>query len=760
MKNVIVYSGRFQPFGPHHYQVYKNLINKFGPENVYIATSNKVGENSPLNFNEKKFIITKFDIPENKIVMVKNPYSPSEVLTYFDENETSLIVAVGEKDADRINYTGKRQDGSLYYYTKYQDNIKLQPYSKRGYILIIPHVNINLPKYGELDSTALRNMISKSDPKTFKSIFGWFNSAAYNMMKTKFKLNEVYESVKKRFDDDYIRYKDIKKKVKNKKLNEIGDASATPYDYKMIDSLRSSNFEEFKFSFITYSGTKFITNIEVVPGEMGISFKTAAEFSLTNNFKDLFRVMATVTKISREVMRETLMNINAISFSTPKNGEEPKQANQREKLYLKYIKNVFPNAKVRKDLSGITVKLKESKNTNVAQKNQLLLEGGSYGHIKHIFNDMTLKFNDVDLIVQDLLSGEFKSIEDVREKVDGQNLMVTYVNGDFGVARNKSSLKSPMNIKTLTNKKFNNSKVGDDFINTSKKINNVLSLLDGDSLNEIFLNGRRFLNIEILNPNTSNVIKYSNETQIICLGMVEYDNNFNITKEYLEDITDLIQFMNSQGLNIKMLENISIRSENYKKVYDEFVEYIRELLNHNKLSSDSEVGEYYKSEFEYIINQVAPNVDNDIKNGLINRWALKDKSFRLSKNNLGDDYESIKSYENDQLKSDYESIKFKLEKPFIKLSSFIFKNVDNFIVDNEKESSEIIKNRLLYIMKDIKDQDIDNENLKINLKKLEGYNGEYDIYPTEGFVLGYNSKKLKLTGIFAVINQILGSFKY
>jgi len=63
-------------------------------------------------------------------------------------------------------------------------------------------------------------------------------------------------------------------------------------------------------------------------------------------------------------------------------------------------------------------------------------------------------------------------------------------------------------------------------------------------------------------------------------------------------------------------------------------------------------------------------------------------------------------------------------------------------------------------MKDIKDQDIDNENLKINLKKLEGYNGEYDIYPTEGFVLGYNSKKLKLTGIFAVINQILGSFKY
>ena len=33
-KPVVIYSGRFQPFGVHHFKTYKNLVNKFGKENV------------------------------------------------------------------------------------------------------------------------------------------------------------------------------------------------------------------------------------------------------------------------------------------------------------------------------------------------------------------------------------------------------------------------------------------------------------------------------------------------------------------------------------------------------------------------------------------------------------------------------------------------------------------------------------------------------------------------------------------------------
>jgi cytidyltransferase-like protein len=112
---VVVYSGRFQPFHKGHYAAYQNLVKKFGKDRVYIGTSNKTdNQKSPFNFKEKKIIMTKmFGIPSNKIVEIKNPYAPIEILKKYDENTTGYITVVGEKDANRLGgkyfekYTGK-----------------------------------------------------------------------------------------------------------------------------------------------------------------------------------------------------------------------------------------------------------------------------------------------------------------------------------------------------------------------------------------------------------------------------------------------------------------------------------------------------------------------------------------------------------------------------------------------------------------------------------------------------------------------------
>lgn len=102
-KFVVVYSGRFQPFHRNHYNTYMYLAKQFGKNNVYIGTSNKVNDKSPLSFNEKKEVITTmFDIPQQNIVKVKNPYNPKEILEKFDD-DTIYIAAVGEKDAQRLS---------------------------------------------------------------------------------------------------------------------------------------------------------------------------------------------------------------------------------------------------------------------------------------------------------------------------------------------------------------------------------------------------------------------------------------------------------------------------------------------------------------------------------------------------------------------------------------------------------------------------------------------------------------------------------
>jgi hypothetical protein len=129
-KQIVVYSGRFQPFHKGHYATYEQLVKKFGGDNVYIATSNVTNSsNSPFNFSEKKAIMTKmFGIPSSKIVNVRNPYAPSEILNKYNEDTTALIVVVGEKDEQRLG--GK-------YFTPYKGKAT-EPYLDRGYVYAAP----------------------------------------------------------------------------------------------------------------------------------------------------------------------------------------------------------------------------------------------------------------------------------------------------------------------------------------------------------------------------------------------------------------------------------------------------------------------------------------------------------------------------------------------------------------------------------------------------------------------------------------------
>lgn len=777
MKKIVVFSGRFQPFGPHHFQVYKHLINKFGSESVYIGTSNKVGEKSPLNFNEKKFIMMQFNIPEDKIRMVKNPYSPSEILQDFDREDTALIVAVGEKDSKRLNYDGSKEDGSSYYYTAYKDGMPLQPYSERGYVHIIPNISIPLPKYGKMDSTALRSMIAKMHASHFKRLFGWFDRRAFNMMKSKFSLNEAYGRVKMRLEDGYIRYK---KKVDEKVLNEIGDGSAKPFKFERDDlDVVEADDGSTMIGRYTFKVEKFDDDYEVEmaytdnddsDGYVIVGFSLDGDLDTTNNFKELFKVMATVKVIVLDFikrMKSAGYPVEGVAFQTSsfKGGKvDGNGADQREELYLRYLKSAFPNSTIDRYSSWVNVTFNESR--LVGGKREVLLEGGSYGHIKHLFEEKELIFNDLDIIVKELLTGEFNELSNVREKVDGQNLMVTFINGEIKVARNKGMLKAPLSLDELSQKEFNSKDVLKSFIDVSNIVNSTISTIDAEVLNEIFLSGKRFLNFEILNPNSGNVIKYSDQFLVAFLGMIEYDESFNISQEYFDDVVELIDFISqnnsTQEIQFKVVGDVKINNNDYKEAYNEFVDDIRDILDETDLSPTDTIGEYYKVKFKSIVESKFPELEDELKQTLIERWAMKDKSTRMDKKVLGNSYQKFKDYETNDLKLDYGAIRYKIERPFVKLSANIFRSIDNLVAGSPDNGSEVIKGKLADTLKKIKTMSNDEikDGLKTNLKKIEDYTKISDIYSTEGLVFDYSGKKLKLTGIFSVINQILGTFKY
>jgi len=155
---VVVYAGRFQPFHKGHYATYSHLVKKFGKNNVYIGTSNKTDNNkSPFNFKEKVMIITKmFGIPKNKIVQVKNPYVPTEVLKKFDKDTTAFVTVVGKKDASRLG--GK-------FFTPYKDGIDFEGYEDRGYVYIAPEGG------GGVSGTEVRKGLSSGSEEDKKKFF-------------------------------------------------------------------------------------------------------------------------------------------------------------------------------------------------------------------------------------------------------------------------------------------------------------------------------------------------------------------------------------------------------------------------------------------------------------------------------------------------------------------------------------------------------------------------------------------------------------
>lgn len=207
MKQVIIYPGRFQPMLSHHAEVYRQLQAQFPDADVYIGTSDKVEEpKSPFNFEQKQMIAQAHGIDPSKVLLAKRPYHKDEYP--FDENNTVIIFAVGEKDLDRFPFSNidpetgldmtVRGDAKPKYYQKintYRTDPK--PMAERGYITLAPTV-----KAGDevASASAFRDAIKNApDVESAKQIytkqFGKFDQKVFDLIYNKIKGTEMSEQL-------------------------------------------------------------------------------------------------------------------------------------------------------------------------------------------------------------------------------------------------------------------------------------------------------------------------------------------------------------------------------------------------------------------------------------------------------------------------------------------------------------------------------------------------------------------------------------
>ncbi len=242
-KVVGVYSGRFQPFGPHHKKTYEWLKKKFG--NAYIVTSDiKGGSRHPMNFKEKKRHMMKMGIPSNRIIKVKNPYVAKELTEKLSE-DTAVVFAFGAKDAGRLASGKYFQD-----YKKNKNN--LVGYEEHGYVLVAPHISMRVGGM-EVSGTSMRELLGHPKyegggerKKLFKKMFGYFDQGVFNMLTNKFrKLYEKLDISVREFEGDkigdFLTTIDMKELIKESSTSvnfEVDDGPPIHYrgfsDYKRV----------------------------------------------------------------------------------------------------------------------------------------------------------------------------------------------------------------------------------------------------------------------------------------------------------------------------------------------------------------------------------------------------------------------------------------------------------------------------------------------------------------------------------------------
>ena len=91
-------------------------------------------------------------------------------------------------------------------------------------------------------------------------------------------------------------------------------------------------------------------------------------------------------------------------------------------------------------------KLQSKVPQQVLAERKLLKEGGAAGHMAHPYEDVDLTFEDIENLIDSALTGQ---VEYAQEKLDGQNLMVTYKDGRVLSARNKGQLKNAAEKTTV-----------------------------------------------------------------------------------------------------------------------------------------------------------------------------------------------------------------------------------------------------------------------------------------------------------------------
>ena len=725
---VVVYPGRFQPFHSGHRAVYEHLVGKFGRDKVFIATSDKTEEpRSPFGFEQKREIITSLSgVPKDHLVQVKSPYSPEEITGQFDPDTTALVVALSEKDKGRLGASG-----SGGYYETWNGEAKLG-YEDGGYVYHTPMLGADVSGTA-VSATEIRKAfrnteIAKSQKRAFfEHVYGGFDEDVFSMFMDVLSVNEsLIESF-------------IVKGGLDRSLNEASTSGTAPVD----DS--PSNYHS--------THQQYQNASERHAKRLGYEVVSYLDSRVDQDF-------------------EQALNL-ATMFGTKRNY---KGTTDPEGHWKAYIDNVVSHTGYE-----LIDYMFERGRAGVINES-LITEGGGFGHMAHPFEDLDLTFKDLKQMVKMAHEGNLDVEGQAVEKVDGQNLMVSWVDGELRAARNKGNLKNfgedSMDLDALVKKFEGRGELLEAFEFAFEDLSVALSRLDKAKLQQIFEGGKNWMSLEIVYPPSKNLLDYGSNF-VVFHGTVEVDedgNTLQFDKNPAYKLGELVRDVSAEAQeNFKILSppEVEIPALDMKDLRQEMIKKIDNYKSEYNLSDSDKIMEWHESWWESFIKEKAEEFRYDVPShvvvGLVRRWAWGNKSGAdgYSVNDMKRDVEDdeflawAREFDKQNYKDQFKANVQPIEEVFLRLGTEVMKKIETLLAVNPEDTARKMQDEIRSARAQIEGSASPEKLAKLRkqMEKVEKAGGIEGI-ATEGVVFQFDDKVYKLTGSWAPLNQLVGMIKY
>jgi len=407
----------------------------------------------------------------------------------------------------------------------------------------------------------------------------------------------------------------------------------------------------------------------------------------------------------------------------------------------------------------------------------LLTEGGAAGHLAHPFEDKDLKFSDMKEMIKRGLIGGLDKEAPVSEKLDGQNIAFSVKNGNIVFGRNKGHVRNSgenaLDVQGIAKQFAGRGGIEKAFTGAAEDLHAAIGKLKPEQVQKMFGNGSKFMSLEIILPDTTNVIPYG-KSVLVMHGTIEYNKDGEQIGRSTEDASEFAKAVQKVGaekqktFGIEGPKTIAFSDADSKKYLQKAKEYINQLSQVQKefgLSNNSKLEDYRRKWWSGEINRQEKKLGIKFspsqKKGLIKRWADGDKSFGVKNFEQPEQQNWFRNFEANKLQAAQKQMIKPIENTFLNAGAQSLKRVTNFLAANNPGAADALRKETIQSIKGIKDSnDVDKiAKLQIELERLNNI-GMDNIVPSEGVVFQYNGKPYKFTGAFAPINQINGTFKF